>query len=181
MKLTYAAASVLIVANIFVSFFSAGWFKSSAAPAMQHWGEIMVMASGALLGGLNFGPQASKQVRGGLKALDQIGGTRAAASEFLGLVMMKMIFDLLGLVALAVPKVFLPGWFLRTAGIGITMLAHSSFVSQCKTTFNADGTPKPIPPKVRELIANADRTLAFLALAVAARGAGGKKKIKGDT
>ena len=37
-------------------------------------------------------------------------------------------------------------------------------------TFNADGSTKPIPPKVRELIANADRTLAFLALTVAARG-----------
>jgi hypothetical protein len=35
-------------------------------------------------------------------------------------------------------------------------------------TFNVDGTTKTIPPKVRELIAKADRTLAFFALAVAA-------------
>ena len=69
-------------------------------------------------------PRAGKQVRGGLKALDQIGGTRAAASDFLGLVILKMIFDLLGLAALAAPAAHLPGWLPRTAGIGVTMLAH---------------------------------------------------------
>lgn len=166
MKLAYVAVSALIVANLVAGIFPA--VAGSPPPPLRQWGEMCVMASGVLLGSLNFGPQAGKQVRGGLKALDQIGGTRAAAVDFLGLVILKMLFDLLGLAALAVPAVYLPRWLPRTVGIGITMLAHGSFVSRCKTTFNADGSTKAVPSKVRELIANADRTLAFLALAVAA-------------
>lgn len=168
MKLSYAAVSALIVVQLVTGFFPAGPGSPPTTPPMRAWGEMCVMASGALLGSLNFGPQAGKQVRGGLKALDQIGGTRAAAVEFLGLVMLKMIFDLLGLAMLAAPGAHLPGWVSRTAGVGVTMLAHGTFVQRCATTFNADGSTRAVPQKVRDLIANADRTLAFLAFAVAA-------------
>lgn len=165
-KVMYVAVASAVALKLALGFFPAGLGAPPATPPLQRVGELCVLASGALLGALNFGPQAGKQIHGGLRALDQIGGTRADAAEFLGLVMLKIIFDLFGLIVLAVPDAMLPGWLPRTAGIVVTMLAHGSFVTRCHITFNRDGTRKQIPPKARELISTADRVLAFLAMAV---------------
>ena len=76
--------------------------------------------------------------------MDQTGGGDGAApadapADFLRRVSLKIVFDLLGLAMLAAPSAMLPAWLPRTAGIGVTMLAHGAFVMRCTTTFKADG------------------------------------------
>jgi hypothetical protein len=76
--------------------------------------------------------------------MDQTGGVDGAApadapADFLRRVSLKIVFDLLGLAMLAAPSAMLPAWLPRTAGIGVTMLAHGAFVMRCTTTFKPDG------------------------------------------
>jgi hypothetical protein len=172
-KLAYAAVSALIALNAVALFFPNGFGAPAAAPELLRVAEVMVLAASALLGALNFGPQAGKQVQGGALGLKNFGVQRATAREFLGLVCLKIIFDMFGLISLAIPLTWLPGWLVgaRCAGMCVTMLGHSVFVEQCGTlrcTFTADGSTMNIPPKVIELVAMGDRTLALLVFSVAA-------------
>jgi hypothetical protein len=66
-----------------------------------------------------------------------------------------------------VPAALVPDFLPRSLGIAATMFVHSAFVIHCDVTFDAEGAMRPIPGKMRELISSFDRTLAFLACAVA--------------
>lgn len=163
----YLFISAVIMNNILYTFFPNGLGAAMVKPAALKITELMIALSCAILAACNFGPQAAKQVRGGLRALDQVGGNRATARDFLGLVLLKIIFDVVGLGAFAVPSALVPDFLPRSLGIAVTMFVHSAFVIHCDVTFDAEGVMRPIPGKMRELISSFDRTLAFLACAVA--------------
>jgi hypothetical protein len=129
---------------------------------------MLVMLSGVLLGAFDFGPQCGAQIRGGLKALDvSVAKQRKAASDFLGLVLLKILSDGAGLALLAAPAFLVPDWLPRSVGIGVALLGRSAFVENCAQTFSAEGVARPVAANVRAIIAVFDRTLAFMALSVA--------------
>ena len=163
----YLFISAVIMNNILYTFFPNGLGAAMVKPAALKITELMIAFSCAILAVCDFGPQAAKQVRGGLRALDQVGGNRATARDFLGLVLLKIIFDVVGLGAFAVPSALVPDFIPRSLGIAVTMFVHSAFVIHCDVTFDAEGVMRPIPGKMRELISSFDRTLAFLACAAA--------------
>ena len=163
----YVFISAVIMNNILYTFFPNGLASAVVMPTPLKITEVMIQFSCAILAACDFGPQAAKQVRGGLRALDQVGGNRATARDFLGLVLLKIIFDVVGLGAFAVPAALVPDFLPRSLGIAATMFVHSAFVIHCDVTFDAEGAMRPIPGKMRELISSFDRTLAFLACAVA--------------
>ena len=126
------------------------------------------MLSGVLLGAFDFGPQCGAQIRGGLKALDvSVAKQRKAASDFLGLVLLKILSDGAGLALLAAPAFLVPDWLPRSVGIGVALLGRSAFVENCAQTFSTEGAARPVAADVRAIIAVFDRTLAFMALSVA--------------
>lgn len=169
-KICYVAVAALICNNILFEFFPYGLGAPARPPAFLscETGELLVMFSGVLLGAFNFGPQCGKQIRGGLKALDNsIAKQRQAAVDFLGLVLLKIVSDGIGLALLAAPASLMPDWLPRSAGIGLALLGRSAFVENCDQTFDANGVAKTVPQNVRAIIAIFDRTLAFMAISVA--------------
>ena len=169
-KIAYVVVAALICNNILYSFFPYGLSSPAAPPALFSCeaGELLVMLSGVLLGAFDFGPQCAKQIRGGLKALDvSFAKQRQAAVDFLGLVLLKIVSDAIGLAFLAAPAALVPDWLPRSAGIGVALLGRSAFVENCAVTFGIDGAQKPVPANVRAIIAVFDRTLAFMAISVA--------------
>jgi len=169
-KICYVAVAALICNNILFEFFPYGLGAPARPPAFLscETGELLVMLSGVLLGAFDFGPQCGKQIRGGLKALDNsIAKQRQAAVDFLGLVLLKIVSDGIGLALLALPALLMPDWLPRSAGIGVALLGRSAFVENCDQTFDVDGVAKTVPQNVRAIIAVFDRTLAFMAISVA--------------
>jgi hypothetical protein len=169
-KIAYAAVAALICNNILFECFPYGIGTPPSPPGLFscEFAEMLVMFSGVLLGAFDFGPQCGAQIRGGLKALDvSVSKQRQAASDFLGLVLLKILSDGLGLALLAAPAFLLPDWLPRSVGIGVALLGRSVFVEKCAQTFTASGAPKPVPADVRAVIGVFDRTLAFMALSVA--------------
>jgi hypothetical protein len=65
------------------------------------------------------GPNAGKQVRGGLRGSQQhqTTGQASAAAAFTAKVGLKIVFDLVGLAMLAAPEGFLPAGLPRTTGM----------------------------------------------------------------
>ena len=86
-----------VALRLLLVFFPHGLGAPGAMPDINAVGEACVLATGALVGALNFGPQAGKQVRGGMTAFHQMTGQASAAAEFLGKVGIKMVFDIMGL------------------------------------------------------------------------------------
>ena len=169
-KIAYVAVAALICNNMLFECFPYGIGTPPSPPALFscEFAEMLVMLSGVLLGAFDFGPQCGAQIRGGLKALDvSVAKQRQAASDFLGLVLLKITSDGLGLALLAAPAFLVPDWLPRSVGIGVALLGRSAFVENCAQTFSAEGVPKPVPADVRAIIAVFDRTLAFMALSVA--------------
>ena len=112
-KIAYVVVAALICNNILYSFFPYGLSSPAAPPALFSCeaGELLVMLSGVLLGAFDFGPQCAKQIRGGLKALDvSVAKQRQAAVNFLGLVLLKIVSDAIGLALLAAPAALVPDW-----------------------------------------------------------------------
>ena len=169
-KICYVAVAALICNNILFEFFPYGLGAPARPPAFLscETGELLVMLSGVLLGAFDFGPQCGKQIRGGLKALGvSVAKQRQAAVNFLGLVLLKIVSDAIGLALLAAPAALVPDWLPRSVGIGVALLGRSAFVENCAVTFGIDGAQKPVPANVRAIIAVFDRTLAFMAISVA--------------
>ena len=73
----YLFISAVIMNNILYTFFPNGLGAAMVKPAALKITELMIAFSCAVLAACDFGPQAAKQVRGGLRALDQVGGNRA--------------------------------------------------------------------------------------------------------
>lgn len=169
-KIAYVAVAALICNNILFECFPYGIGTPPSPPELFscEFAEMLVMLSGVLLGAFDFGPQCGAQIRGGLKALDvSVAKQRRAASDFLGLVLLKIVSDGVGLALLAAPAFLVPDWLPRSVGIGVALLGRSAFVENCAQTFSPEGVPKPVPENVRAIIAVFDRTLAFMALCVA--------------
>jgi|TARA_B110000977_G_scaffold176330_1_gene231884 hypothetical protein len=169
-KLAYVGVAALICNNILFECFPYGLGTPPSPPEIFscEFAEVLVMLSGVLLGAFDFGPQCGAQIRGGLKALDvTIAKQRQDASNFLGLVLLKILSDGIGLALLAAPAFLVPDWLPRSAGIGIALLGRSAFVENCAQTFSVEGVAKPVPDNIRAIIAIFDRTLAFMALSVA--------------
>ena len=168
-KICYVAVAALICNNILFEFFPYGLGAPARPPAFLscETGELLVMLSGVLLGAFDFGPQCGKQIRGGLKALDNsIAKQRQAAVDFLGLVLLKIVSDGIGLALLALPALLMPDWLPRSAGIGVALLGRSAFVENCDQTFDVDGVAKRCAERPRDH-RRLRRTLAFMAISVA--------------
>ena len=169
-KIAYVAVAALICNNMLFECFPYGIGTPPSPPALFscEFAEMLVMLSGVLLGAFDFGPQCGAQIRGGLKALDvSVAKQRKAASDFLGLVLLKILSDGAGLALLAAPAFLVPDWLPRSVGIGVALLGRSAFVENCAQTFSAEGVARPVASDVRAIIAVFDRTLAFMALSVA--------------
>jgi hypothetical protein len=170
-KLAYLGLAALICNNVLFECFPYGFGTPPSPPELFscQFAEMLVMVSGVILGAFNFGPQCGAQIKGGLKALSDVSSAkqRKDAGDFLGLVLLKIAADAVGLALLAAPDFMIPTGLPRSLGLGITFLGHSVFMQNCAQTYSAFGVPRPVPEAVRAVIAMLDRTLGFMALSVA--------------